>query len=240
MKDDNLFSKNFQLDESIDEFYTKDLILERFGNESSNITENLFNFNYNKTCSDTYTPIPDFNKGTLIDYSDYSVNKEEFKNRNYVLPINSSFNNLEKILNNSFTYLLPVNINQIQPKINVIISTKSDEIKKFSCSFIGCKKIYKSKENLTLHFKNIHLKEKPYSCKYCKSLFSHRNGKTYHERRFHTKYFPHKCSIEDCDLKFASKSALNYHFKSNHLRTKRRYRNIKSKFNDKILKVLQY
>lgn len=47
----------------------------------------------------------------------------------------------------------------------------------FKCPFKGCEKIYKSKENMTLHFKNIHLNDKPYKCKFCNSLFSHRNGK---------------------------------------------------------------
>jgi hypothetical protein len=72
---------------------------------------------------------------------------------------------------------------------------KDSKRKTFDCPVKGCAKVYKSKENLTLHYKNIHLKEKPYSCKFCEAVFSHRNGKTYHERRFHTKYFPHKCSF---------------------------------------------
>lgn len=54
---------------------------------------------------------------------------------------------------------------------------KKEKLKLFKCNYQGCMKAYKSKENLTLHFKNIHLKEKPYSCKFCKATFSHRNGK---------------------------------------------------------------
>lgn len=49
-------------------------------------------------------------------------------------------------------------------------------VKFYQCTYKGCVKSYKSKENLTLHVKNIHLKEKPYSCRFCPSLFSHRNG----------------------------------------------------------------
>lgn len=49
--------------------------------------------------------------------------------------------------------------------------------KTFACK--DCNKVYKSKENLTLHYKNIHLKLKPYSCKYCTAVFSHRNGRNF-------------------------------------------------------------
>jgi hypothetical protein len=79
---------------------------------------------------------------------------------------------------------------------NCTESKSSKKFRTFACTSKGCTKVYKSKENLTLHFKNIHLKEKPYSCKYCDAVFSHRNGKTYHERKFHTKYLPHKCCHE--------------------------------------------
>lgn len=113
----------------------------------------------------------------------------------------------------------------------------------FRCSELNCDKVYKSKENLTLHIKNIHLKEKPYNCKYCPALFSHRNGKTYHERKFHTKYLPHKCPFEskilyliflDCSVAFASKSALSYHLKSQHI-NKRGIKKIeKSKFENSV------
>lgn len=54
---------------------------------------------------------------------------------------------------------------------------KKEKLKLFKCTYQNCMKAYKSKENLTLHFKNIHLKEKPYICKFCKATFSHRNGK---------------------------------------------------------------
>jgi hypothetical protein len=59
--------------------------------------------------------------------------------------------------------------------INETSSTKKAK-KIFTCPDKDCAKVYKSKENLTLHYKNIHLKEKPYSCKFCAAVFSHRNG----------------------------------------------------------------
>jgi hypothetical protein len=47
----------------------------------------------------------------------------------------------------------------------------------YKCSYAGCPKVYKSRENMTLHFKNIHLGLKPYRCRFCSNTFSHRNGK---------------------------------------------------------------
>jgi hypothetical protein len=54
----------------------------------------------------------------------------------------------------------------------------SETIRKnyYKCEVEDCDKIYKSKENLTLHIKNIHLHLKPYRCRFCNSTFSHRNG----------------------------------------------------------------
>ena len=86
----------------------------------------------------------------------------------------------------------------------------------YMCNYKDCQNLYRSKENLVLHYKNKHLKEKPYHCSFCKATFSHRNGKTYHERKAHTLIFPHKCTFQNCDMKFASKSALNYHLKHQH------------------------
>ena len=80
-----------------------------------------------------------------------------------------------------------------------------------------CYKVYNSKENMLLHYKNIHLKQKPYECSYCSAGFSHRNGKIYHERKFHTKIFPYVCPyIDNCNLTFPTKSSLKYHLKSKH------------------------
>jgi hypothetical protein len=70
----------------------------------------------------------------------------------------------------------------------------------FICPVDNCGKIYKSKENLVIHNKNIHLKIKPYKCKYCKSHFSHRNGKLYHERRFHENNLNSLDSLNDLNI----------------------------------------
>lgn len=93
----------------------------------------------------------------------------------------------------------------------------------YICQIEGCKKSYKSKENLNLHHKNVHEKIKPYTCTYCELKFSHRNGidliklgKTYHERKFHMNYLPHVCKVLGCSKSFASKSALAYHTNNQH------------------------
>lgn len=68
--------------------------------------------------------------------------------------------------------------------------------KKFKCLFLDCPKIYKSKENMIFHYKNVHLKMKPFKCNFCEVAFSHRNGKIYHERRNHQDKLPFKCFYE--------------------------------------------
>lgn len=72
------------------------------------------------------------------------------------------------------------NCNQIFIKLNTLEEHFKTHFKskEFKCEIDGCSKVYKSKENLTLHIKNIHLNLKPYKCRFCPSLFSHRNGKT--------------------------------------------------------------
>lgn len=72
---------------------------------------------------------------------------------------------------------------------------KKSSLKLFICL---CGKLYKSRENQMLHYKNIHLHVKPYKCSFCDSKFSHRNGKTYHERKFHTRILPYVCTKESC------------------------------------------
>jgi uncharacterized C2H2 Zn-finger protein len=113
---------------------------------------------------------------------------------------------------------------------------KKIRTKSFNCEVNGCGKIYRSKENLSLHIKNIHLNLKPYRCRFCSSTFTHRNGiywfklgKTYHERKLHINYLPYKCNFDgimffyiDCNLAFASKSALCAHVNSVHLLIRRK------------------
>lgn len=56
-------------------------------------------------------------------------------------------------------------------------STDSSGSKIYKCYADNCHKVYKSRENLSLHVKNKHLGVKPYTCRYCDAKFSHRNGK---------------------------------------------------------------
>lgn len=121
------------------------------------------------------------------------------------LSTNNSFQNLEKIYNNSFSYLVNNNKDTsfISNSPNTTFSCKNDCKEEslnsqlyFHCNFPNCKKLYKTKENLQLHHKNIHLNQKPYNCVYCDKKFSHRTGRAYHERKFHTKIFPYKCAFE--------------------------------------------
>jgi len=98
------------------------------------------------------------------------------------------------------------NIHKNNPKINHEIINDQDinlssnnkrtkaTVKEFKCTIDGCKKTYKSKENLKLHIQNIHENKKPYKCRFCSAVFSHRNGKTYHERKYHINYLPYQCN----------------------------------------------
>jgi hypothetical protein len=148
-----------------------------------------------------------------------SNSKKSFKRNN---SIDSKFyfmNSNQKIINEKTNEKTENVKNKNQNNINEGIEFKTiiKNMEKFYlCNYKGCSNLYRSKENLVLHYKNKHLKEKPYRCSFCKATFSHRNGKTYHERKVHTLIFPHKCSFLNCDMKFASKSALNYHLKHQH------------------------
>lgn len=110
------------------------------------------------------------NNSNFGDATNYSENKSSI--------LSNSICNLEKICNNSFSYLKrPTKFKLNLEAFNLTsTSNHNKSAKMFLCTFEGCEKKYKSKENLTLHYKNIHLKEKPYSCKFCSSVFSHRNG----------------------------------------------------------------
>lgn len=108
-------------------------------------------------------------------YGDQTAYSENIKTPN----LNDSFFHLEKITSNSFSFLrkttkFKLNIDSDNSMSNISIGSNGNKF--FPCTYEGCEKVYKSKENLTLHYKNIHLREKPYSCKFCNSQFSHRNG----------------------------------------------------------------
>jgi hypothetical protein len=109
------------------------------------------------------------------------------------------------IINNENTLsIIDNNIFNSHPKTLYEENKKINEKKKYNLKLFicFCGKIYRSKENLILHFKNIHLGKKPYKCEFCNCSFSHRNGKLYHVRKFHTKIFPYKCPFKDSKLNF--------------------------------------
>jgi hypothetical protein len=108
----------------------------------------------------------------------------------------SEVSNSISISTNSNSLVDKENLNIFNKHIDYETCCQYNKPKLFKCNYLDCSKAYKSKENLTLHYRNIHLKEKPYNCLYCGAAFSHRNGKTYHERKFHTKYLPYKCCKE--------------------------------------------
>ena len=93
--------------------------------------------------------------------------------------------------------------------------------KKFKCTYPNCTKVYRSKENLKLHYQNIHNRIKPYQCSYCPLKFSHRNGRIYHERKVHTAFFPYKCTYIECGQSFPCKSAMDVHMRTYHPNSKK-------------------
>ncbi len=131
-------------------------------------------------------------------------------------------NENSSIIDNLFINSLPKHLYDEEQKCN---DKKKYNLKLFICF---CGKIYKAKENLILHYKNIHLGKKPYKCEFCDCCFSHRNGKSYHVRKFHTKIFPYKCPFNEskiyffisflivCKCEFPSKSSLKYHLRTKH------------------------
>ena len=104
----------------------------------------------------------------------------------YIIKENSLF-----FIENNITNSLSQDLCEEEKKEN---QKKKYNLKMFICF---CGKIYRSKENLILHYKNIHLGKKPYKCEFCNCYFSHRNGKSYHVRKFHTKIFPYKCPFHE-------------------------------------------
>ena len=179
------------------------------GNKQNDFFDNIPFINF-----DNNSNIPNLNINNIINYE----KKNEISYNNSINNININKvninNNLYNYINNNQENISSKNFPISEGNQFIIIKHNSKKI--FCCKYPNCNCIYRSKENLVLHFRNKHLMEKPYHCKYCGACFSHRNGKTYHERKKHTKIFPHKCLFQNCQMKFASKSALNYHLKHRH------------------------
>lgn len=115
-------------------------------------------------------------KNFKVHKKDYSYENKKIKNKKDKTSVDNKRSNLndDSECNNqrdSFE-------NNEDKKTNYSNGNKTDsnKLKLFKCSYAGCAKAYKSKENMILHMKNIHLKEKPYTCKFCNVSFSHRNG----------------------------------------------------------------
>lgn len=130
---------------------------------------------------------------------------KEFDSNNIIEKNLSVFSN--KVRNNFFVSFIP-NSNDN----NKISSRKQKRM--YYCSYEGCDKQYKSKENLNLHIKNKHKGLKPYKCFLCSLSFSHRNGKRYHERMAHTNFLPYKCCY--CSQSFSAISSMKAHQKISH------------------------
>ena len=129
------------------------------------------------------------------------------------------FNNDLATLSTINSNILNINSNNINNNnnINILTTKKKKKINKNLRFFIFlfCLKIYKSKENVLIHYKNIHSCKKAYKCEYCNNSYCYRNGKIYHIRKNHTKIFPYKCPLyNECKKEFVSKGALNYHIKN--------------------------
>lgn len=151
--------------------------------DTLNFGQNLNQISSSTSTSNNFVKTKcEFTENSLNQNFSLTEDMNEMKN----LSTNNSFQNLEKIFNNSFSYLVndnnknPNSISNISNSSSCIDKYKKDpnnKKKNFPCFYPSCKKIYKTKENLQLHYQNIHLKEKPYSCCYCDKTFSHRTGK---------------------------------------------------------------
>jgi len=166
--------------------YINNIIIEEYYTDTdyyeSQSEYNDFESRYNTTYYNEVNSNLSINKKSLNDSFDNSNFGELNSSLEMIRSsdLNNSFNQIEKISNNSFSFIrsspkYSLNSENDLNFSNLSLNRSTHKI--FTCAFEGCKKIYKSKENLTLHYRNIHLKEKPYSCKFCSSRFSHRNGK---------------------------------------------------------------
>lgn len=163
-----------------------------------------------------------FDQYSSLDMTNYSDFNESIKS----IFSNHITNNKIPFENKSDISSLNLNSNSNETNSKEMKSKKKHKSSLIFFICGKCMKIYKSKENTLLHYKNVHLKEKPYICSYCNVGFSHRNGKLYHERKFHTKYFPYECPLSkidytyiihiyiDCNMAFPTKSSLKYHLQS--------------------------
>lgn len=179
----NQDEKSLDLEKNMNINYMKNFLIEKYDSEYSEGNEiNGYDSSCNMSmCSEMNSNFSNLNMSMNDSFNNSNVGDFTASSENLKISsnLNDSFSNLEKVSNNSFSFLRRTNkfkLNNDSDCNMSNISYNSTASKYFPCSFDGCEKVYKSKENLTLHFKNIHLKEKPYSCKFCNSQFSHRNG----------------------------------------------------------------
>jgi hypothetical protein len=194
--DPNAENENMSKDDNMNDFH-----INKYNNPFLEKLESDFESGGESVCSDgnvsqcsyySEQPLQRQNES----FTSFPNMDQSFFSDNLCLTKNLSFNN-EKLLNISFDIIQPTKLQKtiLNKKIHSPKHSTGGCGNVYKCTHEGCDKAYKSKENLTLHVKNIHLKEKPYSCGFCKAVFSHRNGKTYHERKFHTNFLPHKCEV---------------------------------------------
>lgn len=179
----NQHERLMDLEKDLNINYMNNFLIEKYDSEYSKVNEmnsydsssimsicSELNSNFSNAITSMNESCNNSNFGELSAYT------ENIRSPNF---LNDSFSTLEKVTNNSFSFLRKTNKFKLNVESNTNmsnISYNSTASKYFPCTFEGCEKVYKSKENLTLHYKNIHLKQKPYSCKFCNSQFSHRNG----------------------------------------------------------------
>jgi hypothetical protein len=115
------------------------------------------------------------NQDTYTEKNDILSDVTESNYENLMVGNPSLIINNQDYSNSTYKYIFNnKNINSIDKSNIKLSSFKPSQV--FKCEVKGCEKVYKSKENLTLHLKNIHLNLKPYKCRFCSSTFSHRNG----------------------------------------------------------------